>query len=352
MEYTLIYHLADDTVEIFSSPANNSGREQFPRLLRRALLPKAALENSSSFVDDLEKDQTKEYYNWREFFIGCEVNVYARSLVIVDADQSTRDFYANNGLELGPSERQEGYKPEKLSRVVPPHNGFGSEEDSLQSCVGPLSNTAAPRKKFGENKILSFVAELVTSNPEDVDRRFVITFFVTDGTIKVHEIPARNSGFVGGVFLSRSKLRGPDQEYVTERSLYLGGTVILQKHKFHILQSNESTLKWMEARSDSLPKSNVSAVLDKLRCNESFWSDAQSGSLLAGLSRLDRAGSGRISGDALRSLVQDYGLYGDVDDKLTEHEVVTLIRGMGGKETGEVLYEKFVSELLEPSQDD
>jgi len=25
---------------------------------------------------------------------------------------------------------------------------------------------------------------------------------------------------------------------------------------------------------------------------------------------------------------------------------------MGGKETGEVLYEKFVSELLEPSQDD
>ncbi|NDD39075.1 MAG: hypothetical protein EB082_11810 [Verrucomicrobia bacterium] len=43
-------------------------------------------------------------------------------------------------------------------------------------------------------------------------RRFVITFYVSDGTIKVQEPPIRNSGFVGGVFLSRRAVKTPAGE--------------------------------------------------------------------------------------------------------------------------------------------
>ena len=354
MEYTLIYHLSDDTIEIHASPANNSGREQFPRLLRRSKLPKTFTKVRSALDEDTPPDSvenSKEFYHWSDFFIGCEVFVYARNLVIVDADASTRDFYLSQNLELGPSERVESYKPAKISRQVPPHNGFGSEEDSLQSCVGPLSNTSPPKKKMGENKILSFVADLTTGNPEDNERRFVITYFVTDSTIKVHEIPARNSGFVGGVFLSRGRFKGPDNEWITERSLYVGARVILQSHKFNIIQTNENTLRWMELHDNALPRANLATVLDKLKCTDVFWEGLQSGAVLRSFASLDRAGSGQATIDNLRAVLKPYGVLGDGDNLLCEHELLTIVRLVGNR--GQSFdYRKFVEDLLDPSKDD
>ncbi len=92
-------------------------------------------------------------------------------------------------------------------RELPPYNGFGSVEDSLSSCKGLLPKP--PEKdfiKFMQNdsygmdrKVLRYLAQLDTSEPGNDDRRFIISYFLSDDTMEVFEKPA--SGTYANVFL-------------------------------------------------------------------------------------------------------------------------------------------------------
>eukprot|EP01035_Chromulina_nebulosa_P017444 gene17444-22996_t len=186
-EYSMIYHLSDDTVEIFSSvsiaSSMNSGREPFIRLLKRSKLPKVSVDElatgSLSFSAPVgvgNNDSNNNYYTWKDLNIGIEIIVYARTLHIIDADTPTREFYHSQGYELDPGV----VIPEEVvnvkQREIPPYNGFGSEEDSLRSY----------------------------------------------NTLKVIEPPIRNSGFVGGTFLSRRQIKNTDNaSFISENDLYI-----------------------------------------------------------------------------------------------------------------------------------
>ena len=50
-----------------------------------------------------------------------------------------------------------------------------------------------------------------TTRPIDVDRRFIVSYFLSDDTILVFEPPQRNSGIIGGKFLERRKIKKPDE---------------------------------------------------------------------------------------------------------------------------------------------
>jgi hypothetical protein len=81
--------------------------------------------------------------------------------------------------------------------IIPPYNGYGNEEDSLSNCL-----RLQPKKPFkdyfkyidNDKIILRFLARFNTKIPEDVDRRFLISFFLADDSIQVYEISNRNSG--------------------------------------------------------------------------------------------------------------------------------------------------------------
>lgn len=45
-----------------------------------------------------------------------------------------------------------------------------------------------------------------TDVPEDEGRRFIVTYYKADRTVVVREPPKRNSGIMGGNFLSRMKV--------------------------------------------------------------------------------------------------------------------------------------------------
>ena len=89
-----------------------------------------------------------------------------------------------------------------IQHEVPPYNGFGSEEDSLCSCAGLLPKP--PKRDFIkfmekdrhglDSHVLRFLAKLDTNKPTDVDRRFIISYFLSDDSIHVFEPPVRNSG--------------------------------------------------------------------------------------------------------------------------------------------------------------
>ena len=46
-----------------------------------------------------------------------------------------------------------------------------------------------------------------TVNPEDINRKFVITFYLNDDSVMVYEPTVRNSGIPDGKFLERGKYK-------------------------------------------------------------------------------------------------------------------------------------------------
>jgi EF-hand domain-containing protein 1 len=257
-EFVLVYHLSDDTIEIFNKPG--IGKEQFPKLVKRAPLLKDYGFLSSTASAGASGAGEEQYYHWSDLFIGADINVYSRLLHIIDADNETRDFYDLMECPLGGGEPSIASMTTKVSytRTIPPHNGFGSDEDSLKSCVGPLCPSSAPtRTNVFENRILSFFAKFVPKNSNDDDRRFVISFYFQDNSVKITEPTVRNSGYVGGLFLSRRKVKkesrregqrqeGGEVEYLKVEDFVMGGKVKILTHEFVIIGGNEFTLKWLE----------------------------------------------------------------------------------------------------------
>ena len=50
-----------------------------------------------------------------------------------------------------------------------------------------------------------------TTRPIDMDRRFIVSYFLSDDTILVYEPPQRNSGIIGGKFIERRRIKKPDE---------------------------------------------------------------------------------------------------------------------------------------------
>lgn len=94
-------------------------------------------------------------------------------------------------------------------REIPPYNHFGNEEDSLGNCFRLVPKP--PKKdyfKWVDNQIqLRFTAIMNTEKPEDIGRKFIITFYLNDDTLMVYEPQQRNSGIVGGKFLEKMKYK-------------------------------------------------------------------------------------------------------------------------------------------------
>lgn len=339
-EFSLVYHLCDDNVEIFGIPGPNSGKDQFSRLLKKSKLPKVMAPMT------LEPVELKpQYYHWTDFYIGLEMDVYARKLRIVDCDHKTRQFYAQFDIDLGPPE----YAPEPevvvYEREIPPHNGIGSEEDTLRSCNGPLMPGPIPAKKLGENKMLSFFASLLSGGIDDINRRFVITYYCQDGTLKIQEPPIRNSGFNGGVFLSRRAIKAEDGEPLGVNHLYIGAKVRILKHRFLLLDSNESTLRWMEDKR--LPRASFYDIIDKIR--SVAYDDAVSGALASRFAAVESE-PGRITKEAFAEALKYYGIIGDNPNDISEHELLTILRGNGNK-LPTFNYVKVIEQIIRPTDE-
>jgi hypothetical protein len=114
-----------------------------------------------------------------------------------DCDDYTKKFFSENtGVSVDqikaiPLEKDE---PVKLEHELPPYNGFGSVEDSLGSCKYLVLQP--PKKDFikmleNEHKVLRFVAKLESKHKEDKDRRFVISYRLSDDTMTIYEPPQR-----------------------------------------------------------------------------------------------------------------------------------------------------------------
>ncbi|CAH0563867.1 unnamed protein product [Brassicogethes aeneus] len=300
----VLFYLADDTVEINEKHEESSGLPNFC-FLKRTKLPKVYKGlpapgcdapntilnvlgqsfNKRYTVDPLDcGKEVTEYYSEKDFSIGGTLNCYGRNIVIIDCDMFTKDYFSKNyGLEElipidAPKNKIEIVAKE---RKLPPWNGFGSYEDTVQNCISVQPK--APHRDFKkflsydrdgmDSHILRFEARLVSKNDINCTRSFIISYFLTDDTIQVNEIAKDNSGFKTSCFFQRCPVKLPGQRvfsseaplYYTPQHMFIGATLIINGFQFVLINADEYALRFMELNPTIYPKANIEVIMEKVR---------------------------------------------------------------------------------------
>ena len=171
-------------------------------------------------------------------------------------------------------------KEQKVVHPIPPYNGYGSEEDSLLNVFYlDISNKCKERyiDRFKKDKhILRFLAKMISSNPSNEERGFLISFFCGDETVQIFEIAGKNSGRESGKFLERQRIRNPyTHKYYTEKDFSIGNLIYVNTYIFKLIQSDEYTRKYMEGNSDIFIDSNIKNVISRIRIGSNNFGDYQ-----------------------------------------------------------------------------
>lgn len=177
LPFVVHYYLADDTVEIREVHHPNDGRDPFPKLLQRQRLPFKSDVNQPGlhFIGD-------NYLTADEIHPDQPINAFGRNYYINGVDEYTQEYFmAKHGRCFDRGEIQMPEAPDATVRQIPPYNGFGNEEDTLGYIYDLI-----PKKPKGDffksvdndKKILRYTARFNTRVPEDIDRRFIISFYL------------------------------------------------------------------------------------------------------------------------------------------------------------------------------
>lgn len=322
------YFLADNTFEVNEAHSRNAGRDNYPNFFKRAPLNKENCVNA--YPNMLEPDP--QPYLPEDLLVGSSFNVWGRKCVIYDCDDFTQSFYLDymgvdqkaNALDVSePVVRHVKLPP-------PPHAGPGREEDSIINVN--MIRPKQPKIDLGKmmrmtGEVCRFEAKMVTGQPEDEIRKLVIAYYLADDEIMVSEIQQRNSGFTGGKFAAKRRMKNPDTGvYFTLEDLAVGKYVTIKAHPLFITRADERCLQFLEANPDQFRYSDTNLIVKKL---EPLRNEPQ---------LQDPAG---IDPDVVKYLAPQAGI------DLIDHEIITLIRSFGMDEEGvpKVSWQKVVAAM-------
>ncbi|XP_028379129.1 EF-hand domain-containing family member C2 isoform X1 [Phyllostomus discolor] len=359
----LNYFLSDDTIEIKELLPRNSGRTPVSWFLRRGKLPKYGppgvyqpgevtnrivlnvytgftLSPVRGYMLDKYKlgKLEQEFYKDSDLSVGTTINVWGRKVLLCDCDEFTKTYYKTKyGIDNFTSISCKAPSPPKIEGNFPRYTGFTSEVESVRPSLGlvPIPRPNVEEFwKFMENdsygymsNILRFFAKLITDKCADEDRLFVISYFLSNNTISVFEPIERNSGYTGGLFLKKMRIKRPRQEviksglseYIQPEELYIGAKVNLNGYLFILLNADEYTLKFMEENSDRYPFSNLELALQKLKDEKSKSTE---------IKQIFRAADYNLTKtvdyNTFREILMNITL-----GKLTDQELITIVRHYG-----------------------
>ncbi|EFJ52449.1 hypothetical protein VOLCADRAFT_79034 [Volvox carteri f. nagariensis] len=342
--YVLHYFLEDDTVEILEINESNSGRDPFPVFLKRGPLPKVPVKTNTTLNPKYRKDQC---YSPGDFRLGTFISVLGRDFYLHDADTFTKNWYKDNlgfgDEEMTPVDIKEPILP-KPKAALPPYNGYGTLEDSLQNCLSlvPKPPKRDLHKLMNKDKIiLRFVVKMVDTETHkhsgtDLARRFILSYFMMDDTLLIFEPPVRNTGIAGGKFLERQRIYKPrSEEIYTYLDLYVGSVIEVFNRSFELLEADEYTLTYMENYKDIFVMADTDVMVRSLNAQVSGKEDAVRAALIAA----DKAGTGALGGEDLEAGLLAAGL------KFTRHQAISLKRRLDKNKTGTISIEEFLGLL-------
>ena len=258
--FVLIYFLVDGAIQIRQVLPQNSGRDPVACFLKKTILT---------------NPKTNRPYAEDDMYIGQTVEVFGRKFLLYDADQFTKDYLDNKfGVHDWTPLTAEAYKEKVITptqRIYPPFNGWGDEDDSLGYCKS--LHPKPPRKNIvkllnNDGKVLRFLAVFKYPEPQDVNRKFVVAFFLADDTVAVYEKPTRNSGFPEGKFIQRTKLINKEQGRAFQaQDFSVGATLNINGFIFTLTGADEYSYGYMESYSDEFPQADLQNIVNCLRSN-------------------------------------------------------------------------------------
>lgn len=203
-DFVIHYYLADDTIDVCEIKMVNSGKNPFPLLMKKQKMLKQFKMN----LPGIRKEE--EYIQYNDFYPGETIILLNRSFNIIGCDAFTKEFYQNNlNREFPLFQNSHKNDKNKCEIIIPPHNGIGTEEDSLQNVLKLIPKP--PKKDFKSlmynTTILKFVGKLMTEEETNANRNFVITFFLADKSIYIYENEIKNNGFMPGKFIEKTRYR-------------------------------------------------------------------------------------------------------------------------------------------------
>lgn len=236
LKYWMQYYMNTQEVEISEAPGQRPDRTLL-RLLKRRRLPRAVMPHDDRPRSCELYEYEHDYYHEDDLLVGSTINVFGRPMLICDVDDATQAWYMK---EMGVDQRASRVvipeeKPVKMEIPIPPHMGIGSEEDTLNSLKSLVPKQ--PRKDFkGRTGFFSrWRATLVSSDPIDKGREFLIMYYGDDKEVAVYEHVARNSGISGGLFLRRLRLRNPATgAYYEMPDFVVGSTILINAFTFKL----------------------------------------------------------------------------------------------------------------------
>ncbi|XP_062974594.1 EF-hand domain-containing protein 1 isoform X2 [Elgaria multicarinata webbii] len=272
--FIIHYYLADDTVEVREVHERNDGRDPFPVLIRRQHLPKKMVEKKGTFptcVLEISDQEVLEWFTAKDFAVGQSTTLLGRSFFIYDCDEFTRQFYRDKfGITHFQPVDVRKPPPEEIKQIIPPYNGYGFLDDSLQNCFSLIPQ--APRKNVikmleNDHKVLRYAVMMESPNPEDSKRRFVLSYWLATDMISIYEPPVRNSGIIGGKYLGKTRVPKPgsstdDPVYYQPADFTVGSMVEVFGHRFIIVDVDLYVLNYMESNLESFPAAVVQSMRD------------------------------------------------------------------------------------------
>lgn len=271
------YFLENDTIEIIEVRPDNAGREGGNKLLCRQRVAKneageiplhAAAQNTFGII------LKENYMEPTDFILGANVRIHKRDYFVYDADSFTRQYLKKTfGVELPPAvdiseivNRGKVYPP---LQIPPPHDGIGTEEDSLQNWK--YLSLRPPRvdlnkRNAEEGKVMVFAASFAPPiAPEDKGRRFVVCFYRATDEVEVIESNVRNSGVVGGKFLAKrrhlKKLPDGRQVPYSPSDFITGGSVTIMSRTFILEDIDQRSQRLIDGIPDPVTEDRVKQLI-------------------------------------------------------------------------------------------
>jgi len=265
--YRMNYYLADNQIEVCEKLVNNSGKDPFPRLLKKCKLPKKP---RLAFCPGLEPEN-EEYYKPEDLKIGNIIFIYGRKCKITGCDEFTKNWYKDNlNIDMSSFNYKASQNKTRILHQIPPYNGFGTEEDSLLNVfyLDPSGkNKEYITEKFKRDKhILRFLAKLISDNPSDEERKFMVSFYLRDNAVQVYEIAGKNTGRQSSKFIEKQRIKNPySKTYYSEKDFVPGNVIYVNKFIFKLLECDEYTRKYMRDNPEIFHDSNVNTIVGKIK---------------------------------------------------------------------------------------
>jgi len=274
-KFAISYYLSSNEMELVVQKTQGERdvmSADEPRLiLKKTMLPRNWRESQNG--------AKAIYYSPDDLQCGHVIDVFGRLFLLVKCDSFTQQFYSQKRIDQSPVPLIEE-EVEKIVQPIPELGDgtlpIGSQEDTLATVYGMPKVTKDVLKMMrNQNRFIRCKARLLSDDPIDATREFLITFFLEDDSIQVYEEKKRNSGIWSGTFLRRGKYinefpsdpasgarHAEQMSEVVESAeprpfhpndIYLGAVIYLNGSQFQIIEMDNLSLAFCESYPHEFP---------------------------------------------------------------------------------------------------